>query len=471
MDRGRRGVHPGGHGPARLLRRVVLLTPLLVLVTVAGSVAAQEPAPPTAPPESSTTTMLAGPAPGPEPPADDPSAVPDLAEPLVTAPPPNETAELPEEVATGASAPVTGASSVVAEERLARLLGSDVDAVAAARLVEADAQARLDEADASLVAARARVAAAFVERDHAATLAAEANAGAEQAERDAVAAREELRELAVAAYLDPPQDVEVAALRGEVAERSTASAVLAARADRLSAASRRFDRARDAARAAALEADQATARAEAGLAEAERQQQAVDALVVERTRVVAEVRALLERAHTRVLGFVASDALSQRLSVDAVTASGAVVVDRHADGGWSVTAHGFPTPAEIVRVPGTTIRVHQLIADRVAALVAAAAADGVALDGWGHRDALRQVELRRAHCGSTFDAVFLAPSASCAPPTARPGRSMHERGLAVDFAHCARRSTACHRWLAQHASAFGLYNLPSEPWHWSTNGN
>ena len=24
---------------------------------------------------------------------------------------------------------------------------------------------------------------------------------------------------------------------------------------------------------------------------------------------------------------------------------------------------------------------------------------------------------------------------------------------------------------ARNASRYGLYNLPSEPWHWSTNGN
>ena len=27
------------------------------------------------------------------------------------------------------------------------------------------------------------------------------------------------------------------------------------------------------------------------------------------------------------------------------------------------------------------------------------------------------------------------------------------------------------RWLKRNAHRFGLYNLPSEPWHWSTNGH
>jgi hypothetical protein len=30
---------------------------------------------------------------------------------------------------------------------------------------------------------------------------------------------------------------------------------------------------------------------------------------------------------------------------------------------------------------------------------------------------------------------------------------------------------ACFNWLQTNAASYGLYNLPSEPWHWSTNGN
>jgi LAS superfamily LD-carboxypeptidase LdcB len=122
-------------------------------------------------------------------------------------------------------------------------------------------------------------------------------------------------------------------------------------------------------------------------------------------------------------------------------------------------------------VPGTTIKVHRLIAPQVAAMVADASRDGIVLDGWGHRDSWRQVELRRAHCGGDLAAVLHAPSSSCRPPTARPGRSMHERGLAVDFKNCASRSTSCYQWLSVNAARFGLFNLPSEPWHWSTNGH
>lgn len=127
--------------------------------------------------------------------------------------------------------------------------------------------------------------------------------------------------------------------------------------------------------------------------------------------------------------------------------------------------------ASIVRIPGTTISVHPLIAVNAIALVEAALADGVQLNGWGWRSTQRQIELRQSHCGSDAFSIFEKPSNTCSPPTARPGRSMHERGLAIDFANCSARSTGCFRWLAANAARFGFYNLPSEPWHWSTNGN
>ena len=121
------------------------------------------------------------------------------------------------------------------------------------------------------------------------------------------------------------------------------------------------------------------------------------------------------------------------------------------------------------------IYVASSIADNVSALLAAADADGVPLAGWGYRDTSAQVALRQAHCGSSSYAVYAMPSYQCHPPTAPPGASMHERGLAIDFTcggtTIGSRSSECYKWLSAHASKYGLYNLPSEPWHWSTNGN
>lgn len=133
----------------------------------------------------------------------------------------------------------------------------------------------------------------------------------------------------------------------------------------------------------------------------------------------------------------------------------------------------YPSAGQIVTVQG--FRVHVDIAQNLEALLNHAAADGIHFGGWGYRDHQAQIRLRRAHCGSSNYAIWHMPSSQCRPPTARPGRSMHEQGKAIDFTYGGRaigtRSSPGYKWLAAHAASYGLYNLPSEPWHWSTNGN
>lgn len=118
------------------------------------------------------------------------------------------------------------------------------------------------------------------------------------------------------------------------------------------------------------------------------------------------------------------------------------------------------------------ITVNCAIKDQVIDMLNAARSEaGLALSGSGYRDPARQIELRRAHCGSSYYAIYEMSPSACSPPTARPGQSQHEIGLAIDFSNCSYRSTACYQWLAGNASRFGFYNLPSEPWHWSTTGS
>ena len=141
-------------------------------------------------------------------------------------------------------------------------------------------------------------------------------------------------------------------------------------------------------------------------------------------------------------------------------------------------AAGQPTDnninlSELTWVGG--IQVHESIASKVQDLLEHAARDGLRLTGGGYRSAASQIALRRAHCGTSQWAIYQKPSYQCRPPTARPGKSMHESGLAIDFRHNGRsvtsRNSTAFRWLAANAKTYGLYNLPSEPWHWSTNGN
>lgn len=131
------------------------------------------------------------------------------------------------------------------------------------------------------------------------------------------------------------------------------------------------------------------------------------------------------------------------------------------------------SPADITTVQG--IQVHQSIAAKVDQMLTAARNDGIDLGGWGFRDNIRQIELRREHCGTTEYDIWEKPASACRPPTARPGQSMHERGLAIDFTYnggsMTSRSNPGFIWLANNAHRWGFVNLPSEPWHWSTNGN
>lgn len=141
-------------------------------------------------------------------------------------------------------------------------------------------------------------------------------------------------------------------------------------------------------------------------------------------------------------------------------------------GGSTTLADSPNGPIALVTVGGITVNAE--IGPQVAALLAHAARDGLTLTGGGYRDSADQIRLRIQNCAggasTNHYAIYLMSPNSCRPPTARPGQSLHERGLAIDFDNCRTRSTACHQWLSVHATTYGLYPLSSEPWHWSTTG-
>ena len=127
---------------------------------------------------------------------------------------------------------------------------------------------------------------------------------------------------------------------------------------------------------------------------------------------------------------------------------------------------------ELTNVWGIVVNV--LIADQLEGFLVAMEAEGFTVSGGGYRDNSRQIELRRQHCGTSEYAVYQMPASQCSPPTARPGFSQHQVGLAVDFTHNGRiirsRNTAVFQAMARIAPDYGFVNLPSEPWHWSTTG-
>ncbi|MEZ5260417.1 MAG: M15 family metallopeptidase [Acidimicrobiales bacterium] len=131
------------------------------------------------------------------------------------------------------------------------------------------------------------------------------------------------------------------------------------------------------------------------------------------------------------------------------------------------------TPVNTTWVRG--IEVASSIAGDTEAMLAAAEADGLPLSGSGYRNILDQIEIRRQVCGPTDYDIWEKPSYECSPPVAIPGRSNHEKGLAIDFIGpdgdlIRTRESPAFQWLAGHAHLYGFYNLPSEPWHWSRDG-
>lgn len=107
---------------------------------------------------------------------------------------------------------------------------------------------------------------------------------------------------------------------------------------------------------------------------------------------------------------------------------------------------------------------------------------GHTLRFWGWRSHARQIELRSINgCVKVSKAsspvlynyqLYLAGASElCDVPTARPGESNHQDGLALDF-YCedgAVKGSNCNNafdWLKCYAASYGFVNLPSENWHW-----
>lgn len=135
-------------------------------------------------------------------------------------------------------------------------------------------------------------------------------------------------------------------------------------------------------------------------------------------------------------------------------------------GATNRTGDGVP----LVTWRGATLASHVMPSYR--AMITAAATDGVSLSPVStYRSRAAQIDLRRQHCGTSDYAINRMPAGECTPPTARPGTSRHQGGEAVDFANMSSRATPGFAWLDANAARFGFFNLPSEPWHWSTDGH
>lgn len=143
--------------------------------------------------------------------------------------------------------------------------------------------------------------------------------------------------------------------------------------------------------------------------------------------------------------------------------------DKGDEEGNGAQASQLPTgpvdESQIAPVKGLTSGCHTSIAKKANDMLEAARKDGVNLTGSCWRDSEKQILLRKQNCPDWQN----SKSSDCSPPTAKPGTSNHEKGLAIDFGNCGRGS-ACFNWLTKNAATYGFKNLPSESWHWSVDG-
>jgi D-alanyl-D-alanine carboxypeptidase len=207
-----------------------------------------------------------------------------------------------------------------------------------------------------------------------------------------------------------------------------------------------------------------------------------NAAVQARTATVAHTTATLTTARTAATTAVtqltaattASAAATRALTVTQVQAAALPKT------GASLIAQANTLKPQVVtqaRTSTTTTRVYGITVNTVIAypfqrMIDDAARAGIPLSGGGFRTEAQQIALRKSNgCPD----VWTAPSSSCRVPTAIPGRSLHEVGLAIDLTTGGRtitdRRSAAYKWLAANAARYGFVNLPSEAWHWSLTGS
>lgn len=376
-------------------------------------------------------------------------------------------------------------------------VAAKVDALEGSKAQVLAALATLDE---NVRGQQAALSEARRQADASAAEAAQAERDAASTSRDLEALKARMAKYAVKAYVDPPGEALMRRFEASSAqEDATRTALLNLHSrsdtdvvDQLRSTKARLEEQLSRARAANAAAEAHASEAESALqslSTAQAQQQAFAAQVRARLDESLSDAAFLARMDADLGRQIAAEAAALARAVNPIPApapgttapgsgsnGGATQPPSGADGSTTSPAPRpgntpIPTPA-LTTVNGITVA--SSIADRVRGLLNAAAADGITLSGFGYRDFNVQISLRRQNCGTSDYAIWEMPPDACSPPTARPGYSYHERGLAIDFTANGRfissRSNPGFVWLAANAGRFGFYNLPSEPWHWDTRG-
>jgi LAS superfamily LD-carboxypeptidase LdcB len=313
---------------------------------------------------------------------------------------------------------------------------------------------------------------AVAEADVAASAAAIARLEAEIVELDAAA-----DQMLIDAFVDPPINHALDVFRSEtLADATIKTAIIEIQADADAAAIDDLGEAQDELEVRQAEQEDLAATASQKKTEADAAMAELEAAMAEQAQFATDVEARLNAKLAEAESLKTSDAaLSRQLVAEQAALAASLAASAAQPAASASTIVPAPGGLATVTCPGGgSITVAGSIAANVQALLDAAYAAGVTLCGGGYRNPEEQIELRKAHCGTSYYAIYEMPSSQCSPPTARPGTSMHEQGLAIDFTcnggGTVSRGTACWNWLVAHASEYGLYNLPEESWHWSTNG-
>jgi LAS superfamily LD-carboxypeptidase LdcB len=309
-------------------------------------------------------------------------------------------------------------------------------------------------------------------------------AAATQAVADAQRRIDELNvqadRLVVDSFVNPPSDYALEPLRvGSMTDAAVVQAVLQMQGKRDADLLSRLDQAHESFEAEQAKREDAAAEAKEAREAAARELDDVEAALGQQQAFAADLEQRLNARLAEVESLRTLDAaLSDRLAQEQAALAAQLAAAAQPPAQDVAPSQITPAPGGLATVTcpgGGSITVAGSISGNVQALLNDAAADGVTLCGGGYRDPQEQIELRMAHCGTSNYAIYQMPASQCSPPTAIPGTSMHEQGLAIDFT-CNGGGTVssgdeCWDWLQANAVGYGLYNLPSEPWHWSTNGN
>jgi peptidoglycan hydrolase CwlO-like protein len=377
------------------------------------------------------------------------------------------------------AAPAAATDDPAAQRDQVRQQAADVAAqVNALEADNAQVVQALDALQANVSALDAELAQAQLEADQAAAALAAATIEVQKAQQHVLDLRETIREIAVDTYVSAgtvSDHEDVVGPDSDAIDLRNALAGFKARHDQdvlvqLKDAERDLTAKQQAAQAAndAAQAKQADVASRADTAHSARdQQEAYVESVQQRLDDRLAEAATLASIDKKLSAQIDADAQQIATRVTPTTPTRPPVPP----GDWPVP----PRPANDPKLATTHgITVAATIVDQLSAMLDAATAAGLQFSGSGYRDYDSQVALRRAHCGPTTYDIYYRPSSECSPPTARPGYSMHEQGLAIDFAEGGNALTSHDdpgwKWLDANAATYGFKNLDSEPWHWSTNG-